>query len=125
MGRIVQCQITESSGYPTLDRETCDFIVEFARFGASKDAEGKPHPSTKTGVVNWTLPAGVAKSTATKVASLTLPEPPLCKRGTAAGSNRAKVTHCMTQAEWALQDKVTREILKEQIGRRICSQRGC
>ena len=111
-GRIEQCQITESSGYPTLDRETCDFIVEFARFGASKDAEGKTYPSTKTGVVNWTLPAGVPKSTATKVASLTLPEQLLCKRGTAAGSNRAKVTHCMTKRNGRCRTKSPESIWK-------------
>ena len=124
-GRIEQCQITESSGYPTLDRETCDFIVEFARFGAVKDAEGKVHPSTKTGVVNWTLPAGVPKSKAVKMAELALPEPLVCKRTTASGSNRAKVTHCMTKAEWALQDKLVRQDLEETVGRRRCTPEGC
>src|SRR4029453_4981022 len=85
-GRVEQCQITESSGYPALDRETCDFIVQYGKFGSLKDADGKLQPSTKMGKVNWTLPAGVPKTTVAKLVSATLPEPLLCKRGTAAGS---------------------------------------
>ena len=40
-GRIEKCAITQSSGYETLDRETCDFIVQFAGFGPVRDTSGK------------------------------------------------------------------------------------
>src|SRR5690242_18026343 len=37
-GHIEQCEITQSSGYATLDRETCDFIAQYANLQPARDA---------------------------------------------------------------------------------------
>ena len=124
-GRMEKCAITQSSGYPTLDRETCDFIVQYANFGAAQDSEGKKQRTTKTGFINWKLPSGVRKSTAPKMTSATLPPALVCKRIRATGSNRANATHCMTEEEWKRQDHLAREAIESMQGRIFCGDHGC
>ena len=115
----------QSSGYPTLDRETCDFIVQYANFGAAQDSESKKQRTTKTGFINWKLPSGVRKSTAPKMASAALPPALVCKRMRATGSNRANATHCMTEEEWKRQDQLAREAIESMQGRIFCGDHGC
>jgi TonB family protein len=124
-GHIERCEITESSGYSTLDRETCDFIAIFANMQPARDAKGNAFATIQTGVVNWHLPAGVAKSAAPRMASAGLPPPLVCKRSTNSGSMLAHTTACMTDAEWGLQDRLVRQTLDERIGRRPCTVEGC
>jgi TonB family protein len=124
-GRIEQCRITQSSGYATLDRETCDFIVQYARFGAARDIEGKAYASTKNGLINWKLPAGVAKSTAARMSAASLPPPLFCRRAQKTGSTVASVTHCMTDSEWRQHEQLVRADLEATLTRRACSAHGC
>ena len=124
-GRIEQCRITESSGYPTLDRETCDFIVEYARFGPARDQDGKTYASTKSGLINWKLPSGVAKSAAPKMSSARLPPPLFCRRAAKTGSTVASVTHCMTADEWRQHEQLLTADLEATLTRNPCSAHGC
>jgi len=124
-GRIERCAVTESSGYATLDRETCDFIVVYASFGAAHDGRGQRMRSTKAGFINWTLPPGARLSAAPRMASATLPPPILCKRTNATGSIVAHVTHCLTEEEWARHDDLTRDSIEQMQGRLSCSDHGC
>ena len=124
-GRIEQCAVTQSSGYATLDRETCDFIVQYARFGPVRDSEGRAQPATKTGVIDWKLPPGASRSAAPRMASASLPPPLFCKRSAATGSLRANATHCMTEEEWKRQDQIARDNVEALQGRIFCGDHGC
>jgi len=124
-GRIERCAVTQSSGYPALDRGTCDFIVQYGDFGVARDVEGKKQRATKTGVIDWKLPPGVQKSAAPKMVSVGLPPDLICKRTRASGSNRANTTYCMTEEEWRRQDKLAREAVESMQGRIFCGDHGC
>ena len=124
-GRIEQCAITKSSGYATLDRETCDFIVQYMRLGAVRDSEGNKQRATTTGLINWKLPAGVRKSSEPRMVSAALPPPIICKRTKASGSNRAHKTFCMTDDEWRRHDQLTRDQVDQMVGRMFCGDHGC
>lgn len=41
-GKAKSCQITQSSGYPDLDEETCKTMKKRVRFSPATDADGKP-----------------------------------------------------------------------------------
>jgi TonB family protein len=124
-GVIERCEITESSGYATLDRETCDFIAVYAKLKPAVDDKGIAYGTIQSGVVAWKLPAGVARSIAPRAAAASLPPPLVCKRGNNTGSFLAHTTQCMTDAEWAVQDRLVRQSLDERIGIRVCTDHGC
>jgi len=44
-GRVSGCRVTQSSGIPALDAQTCQLITERFRFRPSRDADGRPVPS--------------------------------------------------------------------------------
>jgi TonB family protein len=48
-GRVVSCEITQTSGDPVIDKRTCDILRKRARFGA--EAAGK----TIQDQVSWTV----------------------------------------------------------------------
>ncbi len=56
-GKVVDCQITDSSGQPTLDQPTCDLMLARGHFAPATDAQGKPVVSTFTDRIRWKLPA--------------------------------------------------------------------
>ncbi|WP_235091310.1 energy transducer TonB [Sphingomonas lutea] len=107
-GSPTKCQITHTSGYKTLDEETCKLIMVHATFkrpaGLSLSQE-----RTYEGVVNWKLPStplAAVPEIPKPVLASAAPEPQICKRtvrvGTLAGFERT----CMTQREW---DKATQD----------------
>lgn len=125
-GRMERCAVIESSGFETLDRETCDFIIQYVNFPAAKDIKGKSQPSVKTGVINWKLPPGVQRSTAPRQAKLQLPQALLCKQLQLTGSNVATATHCMTEREWKLEEQLMRDEIDAFQGRVFCGDHpGC
>jgi TonB family protein len=124
-GRIEKCAITQSSGYETLDRETRDFIVQFAGFGPVRDTSGKAQRVTQSGIIDWKLPAGIARSAAARSGSTVIPPPLLCRRNPKIGSIIAHRTECMTEAEWAYQDRLVRQELDQHIGVKPCTTEGC
>jgi len=119
-GRMERCAVIQSSGFETLDRETCDFIVQYVNFPAVKDVSGKSQPSVKTGLINWKLPPGVKKAEAPRLASINLPPPLICKTGSTTGSNVATTTRCMTEAEWKLDEQMMRDDVDSFQGRMFC-----
>jgi len=124
-GRIERCAITQGSGYSTLDRETCDFLVRYGSFAPARNATGERTRSTKTGVINWILPPGAKASTAPRLASTQLPPPVICKRTERTGSTLAHVTYCMTEEEWVRHDNMTRQMVEQMQGRIFCGDHGC
>lgn len=52
-GRVADCQITRSSGYAILDQTTCRLITRRYRFDPSRNASGRPVPSTLVEKHEW------------------------------------------------------------------------
>ncbi len=55
-GLVHGCTVTKSSGYPELDKATCDLLQKRARFDPAKDSAGRAVEDSYTQSVNWRLP---------------------------------------------------------------------
>jgi TonB family protein len=55
-GRVLECLITGSSGYPDLDEATCTSFTRWARFAPALDEARNPIPSSFSGQKLWRLP---------------------------------------------------------------------
>ena len=123
-GSLETCDVTESSGFATLDQETCDMLVRYGRFEPFRNAEGRAIRKAQDGFMVWRLPAGVkvAESTAK---SMPKPDQIICKKGTRLGSVYAKSKICMSRSEWDLNEKETREEIERVQGRIFCGDHGC
>lgn len=101
-GNPVACKITQSSGHPLLDLETCELIMVHATF---KRAEGLSRSQQRSyeGVVNWRLPSPaqpVTPPTPKPVAMAAAPDEMICKRMPKTGSNVAFERKCMSKSDW-------------------------
>lgn len=107
--RPITCQVTHGSGFPDLDAETCDLIVQHAVFSAARDADGRVTRQTTEGVVNWTLPGHApAPINMGTVATASKPEPQVCRKRVKTGSLSSFERVCMTPSEWAKQSDATK-----------------
>jgi protein TonB len=57
-GRAENCVILKSSGFPRLDKATCDVVVRRARFKPASDGNGAPIRGTWSNKMNWVIPHG-------------------------------------------------------------------
>lgn len=57
-GRILECDIVQSSGSAQLDNTTCDLVVTHGRFQPAKGEDGKPVPGMWQSAMRWQLVAG-------------------------------------------------------------------
>jgi protein TonB len=55
-GLVHGCSVTRSSGYPELDKGTCDILRDSARFNPARDSLGNPAEDTYTQTIEWRLP---------------------------------------------------------------------
>lgn len=55
-GRVVGCEITDSSGSPDLDAATCSKVSARARFVPALRGDGMPTTGSYVGSVRWVLP---------------------------------------------------------------------
>ena len=55
-GRVVGCNIVQSSGYPVLDEATCNILRRRARYGPGIDNQGRPVVSTVDESIMWIAP---------------------------------------------------------------------
>jgi periplasmic protein TonB len=55
-GRVTDCQITSSSGFPGLDAATCANVKRRARFTPAKDDDGNPTTGSYSNRVRWQIP---------------------------------------------------------------------
>jgi periplasmic protein TonB len=101
-GVLESCEVTRSSGHPTLDAETCELIAKHANFEPARTSEGKTASVTHEGVVNWRLPG---RSASVKAASLNPgsgldPDKIICKSQVKTGSLVARTRQCLTRRQW-------------------------
>lgn len=110
-GYASACEVTHSSGYPQLDNETCQLILNRAVFKGVRDGDGRKVSSVHEGVVNWKLPGSApnAAPATTTAAAASKPEKMVCKRrvktGTLAGYERV----CAPKTDWQRLGERTRE----------------
>jgi protein TonB len=55
-GKVVDCQITSSSGHADLDEATCKNVARRARFTPATDGEGNPTTGSYSNRVRWVIP---------------------------------------------------------------------
>ncbi len=57
-GRVQSCTITASSGFPGLDKATCDNVSRRAHFDPATDGSGNLVASTYSNKIRWLIPRG-------------------------------------------------------------------
>jgi protein TonB len=55
-GKVTNCTVTSSSGFPDLDQTACRLLPRRARFTPAKDASGAGMASSYTSAVRWQIP---------------------------------------------------------------------
>lgn len=55
-GRVTSCTVTASSGFPGLDRATCDNVSRRARFEPATDGSGAKVPGSYANNIRWVIP---------------------------------------------------------------------
>ncbi len=55
-GKVIDCQVTSSSGSPDLDQATCDNVRRRARFQPATDGDGNPTTGSYANRIRWIIP---------------------------------------------------------------------
>lgn len=56
-GRVADCMVTETSGVPVLDAQSCALLHKRARFTPATGVDGKPTKDSATSRVRWEMPS--------------------------------------------------------------------
>ena len=125
-GFLSSCEVTQSSGFRNLDRETCDFLTRYAKVKPVKNAEGRSVMATQQGFMNWKLPPGSPRMAMADTATSLDPEKKVCRRYVRTGSKASFVKVCMSTREWAQKDELNKEEAKrlQNIGGLGCAAAG-
>lgn len=111
-GQPTECQVTKSSGFPLLDKETCDLITLRAVFKRAEGITGS-QVSTHDGVVNWKLPDSmtiVSAGASKPMASADVPEKKICKKVPVTGSLVRTERVCMSASQWRKASDESKEL---------------
>jgi TonB family protein len=111
-GHPTECLVTQSSGFPLLDEETCRLITLHAMFKPPV-AMSHSQASTFQGAINWQLPRVAAATPAATVKPAKAAEAPkktICRRIAATGSNVRSERVCMSARDW---DRASEEVRKD------------
>jgi protein TonB len=109
-GYASACEVTHSSGYPRLDEETCQLILNRAEFKGVRGPDGRKVSTVAQGVVNWRLPTAAATAAAPMtIAAAAKPEKKICRRRLKTGSLADYERMCATKSDWERLSQRTRE----------------
>jgi len=124
-GTISACDVTESSGFGALDKETCEIMALYARVNPVRNADGRAIRADQNGFIVWKLPPGATK-VASASRSKTMPKPDqlICRKDIKTGSLIATVNQCMTRSEWKEQEQQNRDTASRLQGVGFCDGRG-
>lgn len=113
-GYVLDCEVTRSSGHRLLDSETCEIIVQHARFKSAPLNDGKERRGLLNGLFEWRIP-GAGKPNAPKLVASgdRVPEKLICQRVLRAGSMVLYKKQCLTKREWEIQSDEAKETLGE------------
>jgi TonB family protein len=116
-GSLGTCDVTESSGFAALDRETCEVILQYARLKPVRNEDGRAIRAVQSGFIVWRLPEGATRIASTSAKTMLKPDQIICKRSQTTGSLIAKTKQCLTRAEWAMQERITRDAMEQLQGK--------
>jgi TonB family protein len=117
-GTVTSCDVTKSSGFGSLDSETCDLIVRYARFKPVRDLAGRPFAASSEGFVNWQLPHGAAPNVRQASSKVGLnPAKIVCRKAVRTGSLVATERRCLTKRDWNKAESQAKERLHEVQGK--------
>ena len=110
-GYATSCQVTQSSGFRRLDEETCDLIMDRAKFKGVRGPDGRKTNVVTQGVINWRLPKGeAAAASPVRIASAAAkPEKKICRRRVKTGSLANYERLCATASEWSRMSQRTQQ----------------
>src|SRR5687768_5298594 len=109
-GRLIGCEVTQSSGFPRLDAETCELMVAHGVFKPVRDETGRINNPVHDGAIKWALPEGIKPAEVPKkLATLEKPEKLVCRRTQKAGSWAKTERTCLTLREWDQGDAYGRD----------------
>jgi TonB family protein len=109
-GSLGTCEVTKSSGYKSLDDETCELILRHARLGVTRNADGRAVRAEQNGFINWVHPEGRGKrASAVEIAAAKTPGKIICKRTPSTGSLIRRSKQCMTAQQWAEASRIARD----------------
>lgn len=116
-GSLGSCDVTESSGSKSLDNETCELILRYARLTPVRNADGRAVRAVQNGYINWKLPANAPKIASAAASRGSDPERIICKRTARTGSLVARTKQCMTARQWASMQRIARDEADRLIGK--------
>ncbi|WP_374942544.1 energy transducer TonB [Sphingomonas sp.] len=105
-GRLRDCVVSVSSGFPTLDRASCDFLIDHARMRPYLAPNGGGIVRHQQGRVVWKLPPGGPRAVAVPAAAnntAALGEKKICRVQTKTGSLVSSQRICLSRNEWRRQ----------------------
>jgi TonB family protein len=117
-GTIGTCDVTESSGFATLDKETCEIMALYARVSPVRNSDGRAIRAQQNGFIVWRLPPGATRiASASTSKTMQKPDQLVCRKDLTTGSLIATTKQCLTRAEWARQERVTRDAAEQLQGK--------
>ena len=112
-GSLGTCDVTESSGFATLDKETCEVMLRYASFTPVHNADGRAIRTVRPGYIVWKLRDGAPQLATTDAVTMPKPEQVLCKRTPTTGSLIQRTKQCMTRVEWARNRRQNQDTIDE------------
>lgn len=116
-GVISGCQVTESSGFVALDKETCDIMGLYAHLQPVRNDEGRAIRADQKGFIVWRLPPGATKVAVATRTTAPRPDKLICRKDTTTGSWIATTKQCLTRSEWERQQNITRDAAEQLQGK--------
>lgn len=108
-GSLGSCDVTQSSGFGSLDNETCELIVRNARLPVVRNADGRAVRAVQNGYINWIHPGRDVKLASASRDDLDKPDKIICKRTATTGSLIKRTKQCMTSSQWASMQRIARD----------------
>ncbi len=121
-GSIGECDVTESSGFASLDRETCEIMVRHARTKPVRNADGRTIRTTSPGHIIWKLPASTTRVASVSASTMEKPDKLICKRVQTTGSLIAKTRQCLSKRQWLQAEQEARDAAERIQGRGGCAE---
>ncbi|WP_197018426.1 energy transducer TonB [Sphingomonas sp. URHD0057] len=117
-GLISTCEVIGSSGFATLDKETCEIMGLYAHLTPIRDSAGRATRGNRDGFITWKLPPAVAVAASEPSKSvMRKPDPVICRQDTRTGSLVATTRMCLPRSEWQLTSEQEKEHWQEMQGK--------
>lgn len=107
-GSLGSCEVIESSGFRSLDNETCEIIVRNARLPVVRNADGRAVRAMQNGYIHWVHPNRGATLASASTSLEDKPDKIICKRTATTGSLIRRTKQCMTSREWGEMQRIAR-----------------